>query len=95
MSMGSAILIICMGIFVLLNLAVSCICEKEEFQKSWNNKKYIEAICNAVGFIMVILGGVLPKQNYLSFIGLCVIIVAFIIDVIGVARHMKDDQPLK
>ena len=89
MSMGIILVIICTGIFVLLNFAVGVFCEKEKFKKSWNDKKYIDAVLNAVGFIMMILGCVIPKLNYLTFIGLCVIIIANAIYAIGVARHMK------
>jgi len=89
MNIGIILLIICVVIFVLLLLAVEIYIEKEEFKKRWNEKKYIDAILNVVGVIMIILGIVPFHKNYLSFIGLCVIIVAGIIAVIGVARQRK------
>jgi len=93
MSMRIILIIICTGIFVLLNFAVGVYCDKEEIKKSWNDKKYIDAILNAIGYIMMIIGCVIPKLNYFTFIGLCVIIVANAIYAIGVARHMKDSKP--
>ena len=89
MNIGIILLIICVVIFVLLLLAVEIYIEQEEFKKRWNDKKYIEAILNVAGVIMIILGIVPFHKNYLSFIGLCVIIVAGIIAVIGVARQRK------
>ena len=79
MNIGIILLIICVVIFVLLILAVEIYIKKEEFKKRWNDKKYIVAILNAVGIIIIILGVVPFHKNYLSFIGFCVIIVAGII----------------
>jgi len=90
MNTGIILFLICVVIFVLLLLAVEIYIKKEEFKKRWNDKKYIDAILNAVGIIMIILGVVPFHKNYLSFIGLCVIIVANIIDIIGIARRRKD-----
>jgi len=89
MNIGIIFFLICVVIFVLLILAVEIYIQKEEFKKRWNDKKYIDAILNAVGVIMIILGVVPFHNNYLSFIGFCVIIVAAIIEVIGVARQRK------
>jgi len=89
MNIGIILLIICVVIFLLLILAVEIYIQKEEFKKRWNDKKYIGAILNAVGVIMIILAVVPFHKNYLSFIGFCVIIVVGIIEVIGVARQRK------
>ena len=89
MNIGIIFLIICIVIFLLLILAVTIYIQKEEFKKRWNDKKYIEAILNVAGVILIILGIVPFHKNYLSFIGFCVIIVAGIIEVVGTARQRK------
>jgi len=89
MNTGIILLIICVVIFVLLLLAVEIYIKMEEFKNRWNDKKYTVAILNVVGVIMIILGIVPFHKNFLSFIGFCVIIVAGIIEVIGVARQRK------
>ena len=89
MNTGIILFLICVVIFVLLLLAVEIYIKQEEFKKRWNDKKYIDAILNAVGVILIILGVVPFHKNYLSFIGFSVIIVASIIEVIGVARQRK------
>ena len=89
MNIGIILFLICVVIFVLLLLVVEIYIKKEEFMKRWNDKKYIEAILNVAGVILIILGIVPFHKNYLSFIGFCVIIVAGIIEVIGGARQRK------
>jgi len=89
MNIGIILFLICVVIFVLLLLVVEIYIKKEEFMKRWNDKKYIEAILNVAGVILIILGIVPFHKNYLSFIGFCVIIVVGIIEVIGVARQRK------
>ena len=89
MNIGIILLIICVVIFLLFLLALGIYIKKEEFKKHWHDKKYIVAILNAVGSIMIILGIVPFHKNFLSFVGFCVIIVAGIIEVIGVARQRK------
>ena len=89
MDIGIIILMICVVIFLLLILAVEIYCQKEEFKKSWNNRNYISVILNTCGFILIVLGVV---RNNLSFIGICVIIVANIIYVIEFVRQRKAAQ---
>ena len=90
MNIGIIFFIICVVIFLLFLLALGIYIQKEEFKKRWNDKKYIVAILNAVGAIMIILGIVPFFKNYLSLIGFSVIIVAGIIEVMGVARQRKN-----
>jgi len=92
MSAGIILLLIGVGVFVLLSLAVAVYCKMEDVKKSWKERKYIETILNISGFIMMILGFIIPKQNYLCFIGLCVMVVAGIIEVVRIAKHREDSE---